>query len=82
MPKSVSPRSDPLKVKADEYEGGIVSVILLDMDEYAEKYGLKAVRKNCTIPAWLNTAAEARHINFSEVLRTALMEQLDIPESG
>lgn len=29
--------SDPLKVKADEYEGGIVSVILLDMDEYAEK---------------------------------------------
>ena len=70
--------SDPLKIKADEYEGGIVSVILLDMDEYAEKYGKKAVRKNCTIPAWLNTAAEARHINFSAVLQNALMEQLNI----
>lgn len=46
--------------KADEYEGGIVSVIMLDIDAYAEKYGNKAVRKNCTIPAWLNTAAEKR----------------------
>lgn len=70
--------SDPLKIRADEYEGGIVSVILLDMDEYAEKYGKKAVRKNCTIPAWLNTAAEAQHINFSAVLQSALIEQLNI----
>ncbi len=70
--------SDPAQIKADEYEGGIVSVIMLDMDEYAEKYGKKAVRKNCTIPAWLNTAAEAQHINFSAVLQSALIEQLNI----
>ena len=70
--------SDPSTIKADEYEGGIVSVVLLDMDAYAEKYGKKAVRKNCTIPAWLNTAAEAQHINFSAVLQSALMEQLHI----
>ncbi len=70
--------SDPLKVRADEYEGGIVSVIMLDMDEYAEKYGKKAVRKNCTIPAWLNTAAEAQHINLSAVLQSALMTELNI----
>lgn len=70
--------SDPLQVKADEYEGGIVSVIMLDMDEYAEKYGKKAVLKNCTIPAWLNTAAEAQHINFSAVLQSALMAELNI----
>lgn len=70
--------SEPSKIKADEYEGGIVSVIMLDMDAYAEKYGKKAIRKNCTIPAWLNTAAEAQHINFSAVLQSALMEQLNI----
>lgn len=68
--------SDPSKIKADEYEGGIVSVVMLDMDAYAEKYGSQAIRKNCTIPAWLNTAAEARHINFSAVLQAALIEQL------
>lgn len=70
--------SNPLEVKADEYEGGIVSVVMLDMDAYSEKFGKKAVRKNCTIPAWLNTAAEAKNINFSAVLQSALMEQLNI----
>ena len=48
--------------------GGFVSVLALDMDAYAEKYGNAAVRKNCTIPAWLNTFAETRHIYFSNVL--------------
>ena len=37
-----------------------------------EKYGEKAVRKNLTIPAWLNTFAEANHINFSQVLQESL----------
>ena len=63
-------------VRADEYENGFVSLIVLDMDAYAEKYGKKAVRKNVTIPAWLNSSAEARHINFSQVLQEALMEKV------
>lgn len=53
-------------------EGGFVSLLTLDMDAYAEKYGSKAVRKNLTIPAWLNTFAEKRRINFSQVLTDAL----------
>lgn len=65
-------------IKADEYAGGFVSIVLLDIDAYAEKYGEKAVRKNCTIPAWLNTAAENAHLNFSQVLQTALQEQLHL----
>ena len=44
----------------------------VDMDAYAEKYGEKAVRKNLTIPAWLNTFAENNHINFSQVLQDSL----------
>lgn len=64
--------------KADEYAGGFVSVVMLDIDAYAEKYGSKAVRKNCTIPAWLNTAAEKAHLNFSQVLQNALQEQLHL----
>ena len=58
--------------------GGFVSMLILDMDAYAEKYGEKAVRKNLTIPAWLNTFAEKNHINFSQVLQdslTALYQQ-------
>lgn len=70
--------SAPETVKADAYEHGMVSVIMLDIDAYAEKYGSKAVRKNCTIPAWLNTAAEKAHLNFSQILQSALQERLNI----
>jgi len=51
---------------------GFVTMLALDMDAYAEKYGDKAVRKNLTIPAWLNTFAEKNHINFSQVLQESL----------
>ena len=54
--------------------GGFVSLLALDMETYAAKFGKKAVRKNLTIPAWLNTFAESRHINFSQVLQDSLAE--------
>lgn len=60
------------------FDNSFANLIVLDMDSYAEKYGSKAVRKNCTIPAWLNTAAEQANINFSAVLQSALKERLNI----
>lgn len=57
---------------------GMVSMIVLDMDAYAEKYGKNAVRKSLTIPAWLNTIAEKNAVNFSQVLQDALKEKLHL----
>lgn len=54
-------------------DGGQINMVLLDMDAYAERYGEKAVRKNVTIPAWLNTFAEKQKINFSQVLQEAIL---------
>lgn len=65
-------------IRADEFPGGFVNLIALDMDAYVEQYGAKAVRKNLTIPAWLNTAAEKRGINFSQVLQDALESRLSV----
>ncbi len=56
--------------------GSFVSLLVLDMGTYAEKYGNKAVRKNLTIPAWLNTFAESQHVNFSQVLQDSLIDML------
>ena len=69
----IPPASNVEDVQANERPGGFVNLIVLDMDAYAEKYGEKAVRKNLTIPAWLNTYAEANNINFSRVLQDALV---------
>lgn len=71
--KPIPPASKIEDVQVDERPGGFVNLIVLDMDTYAEKYGEKAVRKNLTIPAWLNTYAEANNVNFSRVLQDALV---------
>lgn len=65
------PQASPVE-KITPDAGGFVSILVLDMDAYAEKYGEKAVRKNLTIPAWLNAFAEKNHINFSQVLQDTL----------
>ncbi len=54
-------------------DGSFVNLLVLDMDSYAEQYGKSAVRKNITIPAWLNAYGEKNHVNFSKVLQDALL---------
>ena len=70
--------SDIQTITADEYPSGFTTMIILDMDSYAEKYGEKSIRKNCTLPAWLNNRAEKMNINFSQVLQEALIQKLNI----
>ncbi len=62
--------SDYTEIAAED--GCMVNMLLLDIDSYEEKYGEKAVRKNLTIPAWLNTFAEKNNINFSKLLQDTL----------
>ena len=73
-----APKASGIKTIQLENPEDFMNIIVLDMDTYAEKYGNKAVRKNCTIPAWLNTVAEKNNINFSAILQAALMEKLGL----
>nr|DAL25290.1 MAG TPA_asm: HicB-like toxin [Caudoviricetes sp.] len=58
-------------------DGEIITLVDVDLLSYRKKYDNKAVRKNCTIPNWLNVEAERQHINFSAVLQEALQEKLE-----
>lgn len=53
--------------------GSFVNLLVLDIDSYAERYGNKSVRRNVTLPAWLDTYAASRNINCSKVLQNALL---------
>ena len=75
--KSAPPASLPGSIPIEK-DGDFVTLVVLDMDRYSEKYGSKAIRKNCTIPAWLNAAAEKNSINFSAVLQEALINKLGL----
>ena len=62
------------------YEDGktFVSVVDVDLLVYRQKNDMKMVRRNVTLPNWLNREAEAAHINVSRVLQEALMSKLNI----
>ncbi len=67
-------------VQANAPSGSIVSLVDVDFAEYRRKNDMRAVRKNCTIPSWLNFEAEKAGVNFSAVLQGALKRELHITE--
>lgn len=72
------PSASDISAVTSEEKGAIVTLVDADVTAYKRMLDKRAVRKNVTIPRWLNEAAEAQHINFSAVLQSALMEQLNI----
>ena len=57
---------------------GIVSLVDVDLAAYRRMLDNKTVRRNVTLPNWLNQEAEKSHINVSKVLQEALMARLGV----
>lgn len=66
----------PFSKSYDKAENDIVTFVDVDFLEYRKKHDSRMVRKNCTIPYYLNVEAEKRGINFSRVLQEALQEKI------
>lgn len=58
----------------------IVSLVDVDFTEYRRKNETRTVKKNCTLPSWLNYEAEKANINFSSLLQTAIKNELHITD--
>lgn len=56
----------------------IVSLVDVDFDAYRRAQDTRAVRKNVTIPSYLNNLAEQAGINFSQVLQEGLKQKLGV----
>jgi len=59
-------------------EGQMRTLIVSDLDSYRAMLSNLTVRKNVTIPAWLNEAALKLDINFSKVLVDGLKKKIGI----
>lgn len=57
-------------------EGEFINFVACDTLEYRKMYNNKAVKKTLTIPEWLNEAAIAMDLNFSQVLQEALLSKI------
>ena len=59
-------------------DGEFINFVACDTLAYRKMYNNKAVKKTLTIPEWLNEAAIAMDINFSQVLQEALLSKIQI----
>ena len=70
-----APNSAEGKLEENEF----LTYVDVDFIAYRLRHNNKMVKKNCTIPAYLEEAAEKQGINFSRVLSEALALRLNLP---
>ncbi len=56
----------------------VISLVDIDSEEYRRKIDTKMVRRNVTLPSWLNYEAETAGLNVSRVLQEALKNTLGV----
>lgn len=68
--------SDSKKIKTNRNQ--FVNFVTCDTLEYQRRNSNKAVKKTLSIPEWLDAAATAAGINFSQTLQDALKEKIGV----
>lgn len=59
-----------------DYTRGMLTMVDVDFTEYRKRMNNKMVRRNVTLPNWLNIEAEKANLNVSGVLQEALIQKL------
>ena len=68
----------PSKIETVAHEHGeIVSLVDIDFAEYRRANDRRTVRRNVSLPAWMDTEATKAKINVSAVLQAALKQELE-----
>ena len=75
MGEKIPKASDKIDIKKGTFynEGGsIISYVDVDFDDYRRSIDNKMVRRNVTLPNWMDRLAEKEHLNVSKVLQDAI----------
>ena len=59
-------------------DGEIAAFAVVDFDAYRRANDMRSIRKNVTIPSYLNELAEQAGISFSQVLQDGLKTRLGV----
>jgi len=76
--KKALPVPSEMSAVTKETENDIVTLVDVDFAEYRRQNDIRSVRRNVTLPSWLNFEAEKSGINVSAVLQRALKQELRI----
>lgn len=72
------PNPSDISLLKQQYPENTLALVAIDMLAYKKKYHSKKIRKNVTIPEWLNELAEESDLNFSQILTEALELKLNV----
>lgn len=76
--KTAIPKASDLSKVLTDDNNAFISLVDADIEAYKRSLENRCVKKNCTIPGWLNDEAEKAGINFSKVLQKGLKAELGI----
>lgn len=71
-----TPMGGVVKTTADD----IVSLVDVDFTEYRRQNDMRSVRRNVTLPSWLDFEATKSGINVSALLQRALKQELHLAD--
>jgi predicted RNase H-like HicB family nuclease len=71
------PEPTPI-VRVAHDDGEIVTLVDANLTEYRKAHERRVVRRNVTLPSWLNFEAEKSGVNVSAILQEALKDKLGI----
>ena len=73
-----NPIPEPSTIEPPHEANEFVSWVDIDFDAYRRKHDNHAVRRNITLPAWLDEAVKEANINVSGFIQAALKKHLNI----
>lgn len=81
MEKDNEPIPQPTDIAQIRLENGDVPTLIeVFMPSIRDKAKNSVVKKTLTIPAWLNSEAEAANVNFSQILQDGLKQYLGVQQ--
>ena len=78
--KGVLPAPSEMSTVTKETKNDIVTLVDVDFTEYRKQNDMRAVRRNVTLPSWLDYEAKKSGLNVSAVLQKALKQELHITD--
>ncbi len=78
--KEVLPAPSEMSAVTKETKNDIVTLVDVDFTEYRKQNDMRAVRRNVTLPSWLDYEARKSGLNVSALLQKALKQELHITD--
>ena len=78
--KKELPAPSEMNSVTKETESDIVTLVDVDFAEYRRQNDMRTVRRNVTLPSWLEFEAEKSGVNVSAILQRALKQELHLTD--